>query len=131
MTYGAQPDYNGAEPTKTAAGYTYAFAGWSTNPTAATGAADTALPAVTDDVVYHAIFTETANTYTVTWMNAEAQLERDTNVTYGAQPDYNGAEPMKTQPGTLTPPRPVRGLETTNPESDDGIAVTALPDVTG
>gem|GEM_PF-2496975 len=82
--YGATPTH--ADPTKEAtAQYTYTFTGWT--PEIAT---------VTGDATYTAVFTETVNTYTVTWKNWDgAVLRTDTNVPYGTMPVFNGAEPTK------------------------------------
>ena len=40
-------------------------------------------------------FYYTANTYTVTWMNGDTQLEKDENVAYNDQPSYDNATPTK------------------------------------
>ena len=57
VAYGATPTYNGATPTKPSdAQYSYAFAGW-----------DKAITAVTGDVTYTAVFTQTAKRYKVTF----------------------------------------------------------------
>ena len=48
------------------------------------------------------IFYYTANTYTVTWMNGDTELEKDENVAYGAQPNYEGTEPIKTADSEYT-----------------------------
>ena len=80
------PTYNGAEPTKApTAQYSYTFAGWTP-----------AVESVSGDVVYTATFTESLNSYTVTWKNDDGtELEKDENVAYGATPSYDGAEPTK------------------------------------
>ncbi len=90
VPYGEMPKYDGAEPTKPAtAQYTFAFTGW--DPTVNT---------VTGNVTYTAQFSETINTYTVTWVNYDGTtvLETDNNVPYGTTPTYNGATP--TRPST-------------------------------
>ena len=86
VPYGADPEYNGEEPTKAGnAQYSYKFTGW--NP---------AVSPVTGDVTYKAQFEEVTNKYTVTWVNWDnKELEKDEDVSYGADPEYNGEEPTK------------------------------------
>lgn len=86
VAYGTTPTYDGATPTKTAtAQYSYTFDSWSP-----------AISSVTTDVTYTATFTETVNTYTVTWKDADGTtLETDENVPYGNTPEYNGVTPTK------------------------------------
>lgn len=86
VPYGTTPSYDGAEPTRPAtAQYSYTFYGW--NPEVA---------AVTGDVVYTAVYTETVNTYTVVWKNWDGTvLETDEEVPFGATPVYNGSTPAR------------------------------------
>ena len=86
VPYGADPEYDGDTPTKAAdAQYSYKFAGW-----------DPAVSPVTGDVTYKAQFEAVTNTYTVTWVNWDnKELEKDEDVPYGADPEYNGEEPTK------------------------------------
>ena len=87
VSYGTDPKYDGAEPTKApTAQYTFAFTGWSP-----------AVDKVEGDITYTAQFSETTNTYTVTWVNYDGTtvLETDQNVPYGTTPTYDGATPTK------------------------------------
>ena len=86
VPYGATPKYDGKEPTKAGnAQYSYKFAGW--NP---------AVSPVTGDVTYKAQFEAVTNTYTVTWVNWDnKELEKDEDVPYGADPEYDGDTPTK------------------------------------
>ena len=86
VPYGATPKYDGKEPTKAGnAQYSYKFTGW--NP---------ALSPVTGDVTYKAQFEAVTNKYTVTWVNWDnKELEKDEDVPYGADPEYDGEEPTK------------------------------------
>ena len=52
--------------------------------------------AATADATYTAVFTETLNTYTVTWKNWNGDvLKTDENVPYGTTPTYDGETPTK------------------------------------
>ena len=86
VPYGADPEYDGDTPTKAAdAQYTYTFKGW--NP---------AVSPVTGDVTYKAQFEAVTNKYTVTWVNWDnKELEKDEDVPYGADPEYDGDTPTK------------------------------------
>ena len=90
VKFGATPVYNGGTPPKTGtAQYSYTFNGWYPE-----------VESVTKDATYTATFTETVNTYTITWRNKPADgehegevLEIDENVPYNATPTYNGETP--------------------------------------
>ena len=86
VPYGATPKYDGKEPTKAGnAQYSYKFTGW--NP---------AVSPVTGDVTYKAQFEAVTNKYTVTWVNWDnKELEKDEDVPYGADPEYDGDTPTK------------------------------------
>ena len=85
VAYGETPAYEGETPTQAAtAQYTYTFAGWTPEITAVTG-----------DAAYTATYTETVNTYTVTWIVNGEVVETDENVPYGANPSYDGETPAK------------------------------------
>ena len=82
---GTMPEYNGTTPARTAtAQYSYTFSGW-----------DKAIAAVTGDVTYTAKFTETTNTYTVTWIDGDGNTLKTDTVAYGKTPVYSGATPTK------------------------------------
>ena len=82
---GTTPSYDGATPTKAStAQYSYTFSGW-----------DKEITAVTGDVTYTAQFTETTNTYTVTWIDGDGNTLKTDTVAYGTTPTYDGATPTK------------------------------------
>ena len=83
---GTMPTYDGNEPTKEGDDqYTYIFIGWAPEVSEVTG-----------DITYTAVFEQTVNTYTVTWVNWDGtELEVDTEVPYGTMPTYDGNEPTK------------------------------------
>ena len=92
VEYGTLPAYTGEEPEKTAdAQYSYTFSGW-----------DKEVTEVSGDATYTAQFTQTLNSYTVTWKNGDTVLETDENVEYGTVPVYNGAEPVKDEDNAAT-----------------------------
>ncbi len=129
VPYGTQPDYNGLlAGSYSTPEFTFTFVGWNTDPNATTGVADTALPTVTGDVTYYAIYSKVTNKYTVTWMKESTQLEQDVDVSYGTQPDYNGllAGSYVTAEATYT----FAGWSA-DPNATSGVADTALPTVTG
>ena len=124
VPYGNTPEYNGATPTKPAtAQSTYTFVGWATS---ANGTAIT-IPSVTGDATYFAVFSENANTYTITWKNYDGTetLETDTNVPYGSAPTYNGSTPTK--PATVQNVYVFKGWAT----STNQTSAISLPTVTG
>ena len=82
--YGTTPIYNGETPTKPAdAQYTYTFTGWVP-----------VVSAVTGDITYTAVFSETLNKYTITWKNGDIVLKTE-QVDYGDMPIYSGETPVK------------------------------------
>ena len=95
VEFGFTPVYDGEVPTRAAtAQYTYTFSNWSP-----------AVSAVTGNTTYTAVFTQSVNRYTVTWMNWDGVvLENDTNIEYGTVPTYDSSTPVKaaTQQYTFT-----------------------------
>ena len=82
--YGTTPVYNGETPTKPAdAQYTYTFTGWVP-----------VVSAVTGDITYTAVFSETLNKYTITWKNGDEVLKIE-QMDYGTTPVYSGETPVK------------------------------------
>ena len=77
VEYGTVPTH--ADPTKEkTAEYTYTFAGWSPEPAAVTG-----------DAEYTAVFTDSVNTYVVTWKNDDGTVIDTTTVEYGTVPTHD------------------------------------------
>ena len=83
VSYDTTPSYDD-EPTKApTAEKVYTFAGW-----------DKTIVPATQDETYTATYTESARTYTITWMN-EGVLIGTTEVAYGDMPVYSGETPTK------------------------------------
>lgn len=94
--------------------YAYAPAGWSLNQDSYTADFDPASTTMGDTTVY-AAYTRTVRTYTITWVNNGTTIETDTNVPYGATPQYNGATPTyngQTSTGWNPTPTTVTGNAT-------------------
>lgn len=89
----AIPEYNGAQPTKEKdAKYTYSFKGW-----------DKELNPVKDDLIFVAQYTETLNTYKITWLNYDgSELEVDYVAPYGSNPTYDSTTPMRSTDADYT-----------------------------
>ena len=84
VEYGTVPTAPETNPTKAAdAQYTYTFKGW-----------DKEIAAVTGEVIYNAEFTETLNTYKVTFKNGEEVLKEE-QVEYGTVPTAPETNPTK------------------------------------
>ena len=124
VAYGATPEYKGATPTKPTVGNTsYTFIGWASS---LSGEALEALPAITGDVTYYAVFEEvTAQTkFTITWKNGEVELEKDVDIEYETMPTYDGETPVKDS--TTESDFVFVGWAT----SADGAKLETLPEVT-
>ena len=74
VAYGSTPSR--ADPSKAAtAQYTYTFTGWSP-----------AVAAVTGDATYTATYSQTVNTYTITWLDYDGSTIKTETLAYGATP---------------------------------------------
>ena len=83
-------------PTKDAtAQYTYTFAGW--NDGENTYAPGEALPAVDGDVTYTAVFTETINKYTITFVDYDGTELQSSEVEYGETPVFSQDNPTRAE----------------------------------
>ena len=79
--------------------YSYTFAGWSLSQNSSTADANAERNVLANRTIY-AAYTQTTRTYTVTWRNSDnTVLETDTNVPYGATPQYNGSTPQNPTSG--------------------------------
>ncbi len=86
--YGANPDYTGETPERTAtAQYTYTFAGWE-------GLTEETI--VTGNVTFKAKFDSTVNKYTIKFLNYDGTELQSGEVAYGSTPAYTGETPVKT-----------------------------------
>lgn len=84
VPYGTTPEYNGSTPVKEGdAQYSYTFTGWSPEADSVTG-----------NITYTAVYTQTVNQYTITWMNGDTVLKIEL-VAYGETPVYSGEIPVK------------------------------------
>ena len=101
VPHGTKPQYNNNEtPTKAAdSEYTYQFAGWSTTDGAEAGQKVDDLPAVTENVIYYAAFTKTAQTYTVIFDAKGGNWSENETQKTGT---YNGSSASVTRPGEPT-----------------------------
>ncbi|MBR1677559.1 MAG: InlB B-repeat-containing protein [Clostridia bacterium] len=86
------PVYDGETPVKAAdAQYTYTFNGWAPE-----------IVAATEDATYTATYTETVNTYMVTWKDGDGNTLDTDEVAYGEVPAYTGETPTKTATAQYT-----------------------------
>ena len=80
VPYGSEPSYDGQQPMKDAdEQFSYTFDGW-----------DPEVETVTGDAEYAAVFSETVNTYTVTWSIDEVVTTQDYE--YGQVPSHEEPE---------------------------------------
>lgn len=70
VKFGSKPSYDGSIPTKTSTGHTYTFTGWNTKEDGS-GTALTKSTTVGGDVTYYAQFSDTLNTYQITYENVD------------------------------------------------------------
>ncbi len=79
VEYGALPVCSYSTAKAPTAQYSYTFSGW-----------DKDLAAVTGDVTYIAQYSETVNTYTITWKDGNGAVLKTDEVAYGETPAYSG-----------------------------------------
>ena len=98
VDYGERPVFNKAMPTKTddAGQYTYTFKAWANTENDKTYAFGAELPEVTGEVSYKATYTQTTNSYTVTWKDENGRILGTTTVEYNANPTYTAPEKANT-----------------------------------
>ena len=117
VEYGTIPTYDGETPTKeSTAQYSYTFTGW-----------DPEVSAITGDTEYTAQFSETTRSYTITWkLDNGTTIETDSNVPYGATPEFNGALPTKMDDAQYTYGTPYWSPEVT-PVTGDQTYTIVIP----
>ncbi len=92
VDYGTVPEYKGDTPVKAnTAEFYYTFTGW-----------DKEIVAVTDDVIYTAVFSETKNEYLVIWLGDGGVTLAANMVEYGTVPTYSGKTPKKAKTAEYT-----------------------------
>ena len=95
VPYGMTPVFNGAVPEKAStAEFDYSFCGWSDGTTVYD---PDALPEITGDVSFTAVYTGVKRLYTVTWLNGDGtKLKEIKDIPYGDDlPAYSGETPTK------------------------------------
>ena len=94
VPYGNDVTYTGNTPTKeSTAQYSYTFAGWNTDSSAAEPDPN-ALENITGDRSLYAIYTEDVRSYNVTFRNGSTTLQT-LSVNYGGTAVYSGTTPTK------------------------------------
>ena len=90
LEYGATPTHD--DPIKeSTAQYTYTFSGWTP-----------AIQPVTGDATYTATFSNTVNTYTITWLNDDGSKLSHETLEYGATPTHDAPVKESTAQYTYT-----------------------------
>lgn len=92
VTVAEKPDASGYTEKGGTPG-TFTFTGWTTPDSVKVENGKFTMP--DQDVELTGVWTFTPDTYTVTWMNGETQLEEDKNVAHNATPSFDGTEPVK------------------------------------
>ena len=87
VQYGKTPSYDGTPTLASTAQYSYAFAGWHVETTAAT-----------EDFDYYAVYTETLNAYVVRFLDYDGTELQNSSYLYGATP---GLSPVPTRESTV------------------------------
>ena len=113
VEYGQTPSYNTTPTQAATAQYTYTFNGW-----------DSEVVAVTGEAIYTATYSNTLNSYTVTFKDAAGNTIQSGTLDYGVVPAFTGDIPVK---------------ESADPDyvwnftgwTDGNETFTALPSVTG
>ena len=77
VQYGKTPAYAGTPTLPSTAEFSYAFAGWHVEPTAAT-----------EDFDYYATYTKTTNSYTVAFLDFDGSKLQESSYLYGTTPGY-------------------------------------------
>jgi len=85
VAYGATPSYDDTPTREGNAQYTYSFNGW-----------DSPIVSVTGDKIYTATYSQTVNSYTVTFVDYDGTtVLQATSVQYGSTPAYTAATPVR------------------------------------
>ncbi len=85
VEYGTIPVYVGNTPSRAnTAQHSYAFIGWSP-----------AVVAITGNTTYTAAYSETVNSYIITWRDESGHVLDVQNLNYGSTPEYSGEIPTK------------------------------------
>lgn len=86
VPYGVVPSYDGETPIKEGdEQYSYVFVGWTPE-----------IKPIDGNAVYHAVFDQITNKYTVTWKNYDGSVLDYEEFEYGAIPYYDG-EPTRSR----------------------------------
>ena len=102
--------------------FDYAFVGWNTDPTAAAGL-DLSTLALDDDTTFHAIYSATTRSYTVSWEMDDGTPIDAATVLYGATPTHADAS----KPSTSEYSYEFKGWSTNGTD----VLAAPLPAVTG